>query len=233
MKNKFRLIRIKKFFKKRIISISVLAGLAILMVNICFLSILYGAISTMINISGEGRVVSESSLTLSLSDYSKIKITPTGYYSLESDNETSYTGLYIITGSSTSDTPLFIFNDTSSGGYNGAVFNIKLVDATIKGKTWCTSILIQGDCSSVVNIETEGTCQSIGYNHAGIVCDSSNTVLNLNVLSGSLRLASAYSGMTSLAVRGFKSFNFNGKAMTLNSNDEYIAATFNADGTIN
>ena len=232
MKNKFRLIRIKKFFKKRIISISVLAGLAILMVNICFLSILYGAISTMINISGEGRVVSESSLTLSLSDYSKIKITPTGY-SLSGGSEISYTGPYIITGSRTSDTPLFIFNDASSGGYNGAVFNIKLVDATIKGKTWCTSILIQGDCSSVVNIETEGTCQSIGYNHAGIVCDSSNTVLNLNVLSGSLRLASAYSGMTSLAVRGFKSFNFNGKAMTLNSNAEYIAATFNADGTIN
>ena len=232
MKNKFRLIRIKKFFKKRIISISVLAGLAILMVNICFLSILYGAISTMINISGEGRVVSESSLTLSLSDYSKIKITPTGY-SLSGGSEISYTGPYIITGSRTSDTPLFIFNDTSSGGYNGAVFNIKLVDATIKGKTWCTAIFIQGDCSSVVNIETEGTCQSIGYNHAGIVCQSSNTVLNLNVLSGSLRLASAYSGMTSLAVRGFKSFNFNGKAMTLNSNDEYIAATFNADGTIN
>ena len=232
MKNKFRLIRIKKFFKKRIISISVLAGLAILMVNICFLSILYGAISTMINISGEGRVVSESSLTLSLSDYSQIKITPTGY-SLSGGSEISYTGPYIITGSRTSDTPLFIFNDASSGGYNGAVFNIKLVDATIKGKTWCTSILIQGDCSSVVNIETEGTCQSIGYNHAGIVCQSSNTVLNLNVLSGSLRLASAYSGMTSLAVRGFKSFNFNGKAMTLNSNDEYIAATFNADGTIN
>ena len=232
MKNKFRLIRIKKFFKKRIISISVLAGLAILMVNICFLSILYGAISTMINISGEGRVVSESSLTLSLSDYSQIKITPTGY-SLSGGSEISYTGPYIITGSSTSYTPLFIFNDTSSGGYNGAVFNIKLVDATITGKTWCTATVIEGDCSSVVNIETEGTCQSIGYNHAGIVCDSSNTVLNLNVLSGSLRLASAYSGMTSLAVRGFKSFNFNGKAMTLNSNDEYIAATFNADGTIN
>ena len=56
MKNKFRLIRIKKFFKKRIISISVLAGLAILMVNICCLSVLYGSISTMINISGEGEV---------------------------------------------------------------------------------------------------------------------------------------------------------------------------------
>ena len=124
MKNKFRLIRIKKFFKKRIISISVLAGLAILMVNICFLSILYGAISTMINISGEGRVVSESSLTLSLTDYSQIKITPTGY-SLSGGSEISYTGPYIIIGSRTSDTPLFIFNDASSGGYNGAVFNIK------------------------------------------------------------------------------------------------------------
>lgn len=56
MKNRLRLIRIKKFFRKRIALLSMLVGVFISIINICFLFVVYGAISTMINISGEGKV---------------------------------------------------------------------------------------------------------------------------------------------------------------------------------
>lgn len=48
MKNRLRVIRIKKFFRKRIIPISILAGVALSIVNICCLSVLYGSISTIL-----------------------------------------------------------------------------------------------------------------------------------------------------------------------------------------
>ena len=240
MKNRLRVIRIKKFFRKRIIPISILAGVALSIVNICCLSVLYGSISTMINISGEGEVekAEESNLTLSLSDYSQVKITPTGY-SLSGDSEISYTGPYIITGSQTSDTPLIICNNASSGGYNGAVFNIKLVDATITGGVWCTATVIEGDCSSVVNMEIEGTCLSKGYNHPGISSRNYENVLNLNVLSGSLTFSAAtISGFptninsSNTALNGFASVTFNGENLTLTDSGYSGPATFNANGTI-
>ena len=63
MKNRLRLIRMKKFFKKIITLLSVLVGVFISVINICFLFVVYGAISTVINISGEGKV--ENTQTMS------------------------------------------------------------------------------------------------------------------------------------------------------------------------
>ena len=56
MKNRLRLIRMKKFFKKIITLLSVLVGVFISVINICFLFVVYGVISTLINMSGEGKV---------------------------------------------------------------------------------------------------------------------------------------------------------------------------------
>lgn len=63
MKNRLKIIKLKKFFRKKIALLSVLVGIIISIINICFLFVVYGAISTMINISGEGRV--ETAQTMS------------------------------------------------------------------------------------------------------------------------------------------------------------------------
>ena len=63
MKNRLNIIKLKKFFRKRIALMSVLVGVVISIINICFLFVVYCAISTMINISGEGRV--ETAQTMS------------------------------------------------------------------------------------------------------------------------------------------------------------------------
>ena len=97
MKNRLRLIRMKKFFKKRIALLSVLVGVFISVINICFLFVVYGAISTMINISGEGKV--ETTQTMSNYYYKE------GYFYLN-ENCTEK-----VTSSSNIDAEIVTFQD--------------------------------------------------------------------------------------------------------------------------
>ena len=138
---------------------------------------------------------STESITLDLSN-GIVRISPTGYkqastqYNLSKQEETPYTGAYVITGYKYSDSPLDIDNTSGSP----ATFNITLDNATIVAANTCTALRINGTSPITLDITIKGksTIQTDSVHPAITSFNSSSVSVNITNNDSCLEITRVY-----------------------------------------